>query len=437
MVSRRSVLLTVPLGAAALTAAPHQSPALQPVGLSGGLAPSDPPEPVRVPPEPASAEPAVAAVRSFTADLYRKLASSGAGSNVVCAPFSVALALAMTRAGAVATTADEMDAVLHAPEPRPGALDSGLNTVDQLLIAGHRDGDGQKRPLLTTANALWTRLDVDPKPAFLETLAGYYGAAEHPVDFESAPEAAREEINAWVSDRTNARIPELLAFGAVRSDTSLVLTNAIYLKAAWTYPFPLASTRPAPFTRDDGQVVEVPMMAGPFNRMGYLEGDGWRAVNVPYEGAPLAMAIVMPTSGDLAGLEAKLDGAWLGSLLRGFRYEDVLLRLPRWTVRQPAELRAPLSELGMPTAFTDRADFSGLTGDNLCIDNVVHQTFIGVDEKGTEAAAATAVIVRPPSIPQGPSFFADRPFLYIINEQSSGLPLFIGRVHDPLSTGPA
>ncbi|WDZ84511.1 serpin family protein [Micromonospora cathayae] len=430
MVSRRSVLRAVPLAAAALTAAPAR-----PRWLG---TPSTSTDPDRVPADPATVPPAATAVRGFTADLYRALASTRAGGNVVCAPYSVGLALAMTRAGAGSTSADEMDAVLHAPYPRPGALDSGLNAVDQLLAGRYQDGDGVRLPRLTTANALWSRLDLGLRPGFRDTLAGYYGAVPHPVDFRGAPEAARQEINTWVSDRTNAKIPELLPSDAVGADTSLVLTNTVYLKAAWKYPFTPTATAVEPFTRDDGTVVGVPVMRGPFDRMGYLEGDGWRAVDVPYAGDGLAMAIVMPTRGDLATVEASVDATWLGELLTGFRTTDVQLRLPRWTFRLPAELGAVLSGLGMPTAFSTRADFAAMsTEPALRIDNVAHETFIAVDEKGTEAAAASAVIVRPPTIPQGPQFFVNRPFLYVIHDRSTGVPLFLGRVHDPLVTGPA
>ena len=426
MVSRRSILRAVPLAATLTATAGH---------LDRRTASTDP---GRVPPDRASIEAAATAVRGFTADLYRALAEAAGAGNVVCAPYSVALALAMTRAGAGSVTADEMDAVLHAPHPRPTALDSGLNTVDQLLAGRYQDGDGTKQPKMTTANALWTRLDLDVRAGFRDTLAGYYGAAAYPVDFRGAPDATRQDINTWVSDRTNAKIPELLSPGSVDPDTALILTNTTYLMAAWTYPFRVASTVAAPFTRDDGQVVEVPMMSGPFDRMGYLEGDGWRAVDVPYAPGNLAMAIVLPTRNDLAAVEAHLDETWLGALLHGFRFEDVRLRLPKWTFRLPAQLGAVLSELGMPTAFSARADFTAMSTElDLCIDDVVHETFIAVDEKGTEAAAATAVIVRPPSIPSGPDFFVDRPFLYVIHDRSSGVPLFIGRVHDPLATRPA
>jgi serpin B len=423
-VSRRSVLQAVPLVAAALTAAPGH------LNRSAGSA-----DPTRVPPDPAFADATATAMRGFTADVYRSLAEAAGGANVVCSPYSVAFALAMSRAGAGSRTADEMDAVLHAPQPRPTALDNGLNTVDQSLAGRFQNGDGVKQPKMITANALWTRLELVLRPGFRDTLAGYYGAAAHPVDFGGAPENAREEINGWVSDRTNAKIPQLLTPGSVNSDTRLILTNTTYLIAAWTYPFRATLTAPAPFTRDDGRVIDVPMMHGPFERMGYLEGDGWRAVAVPYAEGDLAMAIVMPTRDDLAAVEAHLDEAWLGALLRGFRTEDVELHLPKWTFRLPAKLGGVLSDLGMPTAFSLQADFTGMsTEPDLSIDDVVHQTFIAVDEKGTEAAAASAVIIRPPSIPQGPEFFVDRPFLYIIHDRVTGVPLFIGRVHDPLVT---
>ena len=418
MVSRRSILMTVPLSAAAVAATPPAIAAAAPT-------------PTRVPPDPAALPGGAAAVRGFTADLHRALSSRP--GNLATAPYSVVQALAMTRAGARRTTAEEMDTVLHAPLPRPQALDNGLNTIDQIL-ARYATGDGVRMPLLTTANAVWTRLDLRLRTNYLRTLARYYGTGAHPVDFATAPEAAREEINAWVSDRTNARIPDLLPSGSVPNDTNLILTNAIYLRAAWAYPFNTHFTAPAPFTRADGSVVSAQMMSGPFDSMGYQVGAGWRAVAVPYEDDSLAMAIVMPDDpAGLPAIEAQLNDAWLNALLTGFQSALVQLRLPKWSFRVPVALKPVLTQLGMPTAFSPRANLTGLTSDlpNLSIDNVVHETFIAVDEKGTEAAGATAIIIRPPSIPQGPQFFADRPFLFVIVDRRNGVPLFIGRVLDP------
>lgn len=417
--------MTVPLVAASLVTASRQTPAAYGSSAAG-----------RVEPDPSSIDAAATAVRAFTADLYRTLAPIGGGrANLACSPYSVMVALAMTRAGARGVTAAEMDAVLHAPEPVPHALDAGLNTLHQVMAAGF-DGSGEgDRPRVDLANSLWTQRDLAVRPEFLATLSDYYGTAAYPVDFRQAVEAARREINAWFAARTNDRIPELLAAGTLSAATRLVLGNALYLKAKWQFPFPRARTAAAAFTRDDGQVVSAPTMSGMEERLGYAEGDGWIAVDVPYVGSDLAMAIVIPTRGTLAGLEARLDGAWLGGLLGGFRIDWVRLRLPKWSFRLPVDLSDLLAGMGMPTAFSDRADFSGMVeSPPLCVDKVVHETFIAVDEKGTEAAAATAVIIRPPSMPVAKDVHANRPFLFVIHDVPRAAPLFVGRVTDPTAT---
>ncbi len=425
MVSRRLVLQAVPLAAATALPAIATLPAT--AALPG----------TRVAPDAAAVDAAAAAVRDFSADAYRALALAGDPyADLVCSPYSVAVALAMARAGASGTTASEMDAVLHAPDPAPRALDAGLNALDQLMVAGYQDpgGDGTTCPQLAVANSLWTQLDLSLEPAFRETLTGYYGADAHPVDFR-VTEAARQEINTWIGDRTGGKIPELLAPGVLAPLTKLVLANAIYLKAGWRFPFDVRATAAAPFTRDDGETATVAMMAGTVPQAGYLEGDSWLAVDVPYVGSGLAMAVVVPTRGRLADVEAAIDGAWLTRLLRGFHPTTVQLRLPRWRFRLPTELGGLLARLGMPTAFTPRADFSGITSDvDLCIDRVVHEAFIAVDERGTEAAAATAIVL-PPSAQQPRPVQVDRPFLFVIHDLPRVTPLFIGRVGSPEGAG--
>ncbi|MBT8225308.1 MAG: serpin family protein [Dactylosporangium sp.] len=387
----------------------------------------------RAEPDPAAIAAAAGAVRGFTADMYRDLALTGdERNNLVCSPYSAVMALAMARAGAAGVTAQEMDTVLHAPTPRPQALDAGLNALDQLLVAAYHDpgGSGEECPRLDTANALWTQYDLPLEEAFLGILARYYGAGANSVDFWGATEAARQEINAWVSARTNERIPELLAQGALTPMTCLVLTNAIYLKANWQFPFPEEATEPAAFARDDGGTVSVPMMASPTNDIGYLSGGDWRAVDLPYVGSGLAMAIVVPEPGALASLEQRVDERWLRDLLTGFVQLPVRVRLPRWTFRLPTELGDLLARLGMPTAFSALADFSGMSSAaGLSISKVVHEAFIAVDEYGTEAAAATAVIIDRTAI--GPTVVADRPFLFVIHDVATATPIFIGRVTDP------
>ncbi len=384
-------------------------------------------------PDPGTVEAAAGAVRAFTADMYRELAlpAGAARGNLVCSPYSAAVALAMARVGARGQTADEMDTVLHAPAPRPEALDAGLGALDRALAAlDDPAGTGAQRPRLSMANALWPQYDLPLHPAFVDTLTACYDATAHPVDFRRSTEAARLEINAWVNDRTSGRIPQLLASGVVTTMTCLVLTNAIYLKANWEFPFPDKVTAPAPFTTELGDTIQVPMMTLPACDVGYLAGQGWQAVDLPYVGSELAMAVVVPEPGLLAALEQEMDGPWLQRLLTGFTRRQARIRLPRWTFRLPSDLGEILVRLGMPTAFTPQADLSGMspTG-GLYISRVMHEAFIAVDEYGTEAAAATAAVVSRTSV--GADVSADRPFLYVIHDVATATPLFVGRVTDP------
>ena len=214
--------------------------------------------------------------------------------------------------------------------------------------------------------------------------------------------------------------------------TRLVLVNAIYLKAPWEEPFTKALTVPAPFIRTDGSRVTVPMMRQQLTA-GYATGPGWQVVDLAYAGSQLAMAVIVPDTGRLDEVEQGLDGASLGRMLTGRAPTPVSLGLPRWTFRTQAELARMLAGLGMPTAFTGRADFTGMTAqERLQISAVVHEAFVAVDEEGTEAAAATAVVVSLSAAPMPQvEVTADRPFLFVIHDVETGTPLFIGRVADP------
>lgn len=424
MLTRRSYLLATSLAAAALLTEPNRA-------RIGSLVANA--KDTGVDPSAASA---ATAIRGFSGDMYRNVAAERRAKNVACSPFSVAMALAMTRTGARGTTASEMDAVLRAPNPAPQAFNAGLAALAQAVIAPFSDpaADGVKRPRLAIANSIWAQRDLPLEPAFVEALAKYYEAAVHAVDFKTATEAARLEINAWISERTNGKIPEVLSKDALTTMTRMVLANALYLKAPWRTPFNPRLTASAPFTREDGATVSATMMTAPGQTIGYQETPDWFAVELPYVGTQLAMTIVVPTPGRLAAVESSLDGALLERLLAGFPPTRVALRLPRWTFRLPVQLGPLLSRLGMPTAFDERlANFSGITSKApLHIDKVVHETFIAVDEKGTEAAAATAVIIEAPSIPP-PAIpvTVDRSFLYVIHHIAAATPLFVGRVIDP------
>ena len=408
-----------------------------PAGGSGGtpgpasadLAIADVP---RASASPDDAVRAATALDAFGLDLFRKVGAGG--GNVVISPASVALALAMARAGARGETAAQMDAVLR--DLGSDARASDINALDAALAArSGRFADGQGTPLevaLRIANAPFGQRGMPLQAAFLDALASRFGAGLRLVDYAADTEAARRTINGWVADQTEGRIPELLAPGILSRDTRLTLVNAIYLKAPWTIPFNADATATATFTRADGSQVGVPFMNGSADR-GYAEGSGWRAVELPYVGGSLALDVIVPD--DLAAFEAGLTQEGLAELTGALRERTVTLALPRFGIETSAGLADALAALGMPLAFDpDRADFSGITtAEPLYISAVVHQANIDVDEKGTEAAAATAVVMSRGAMPaDGPvTLRVDRPFLFVLRDLPTGAILFLGRVADP------
>jgi serpin B len=387
------------------------------------------------PRRPGSAErgpAAAAAVAALGVDLYRTLTADA--QNLVISPWSVTVALAMTRAGAAGRTATEMDKVLHGTD-----LGAGLNWLDHELHArtGQRaNATGKQGDVgLETANSLWGQDGTPWQQAFLDALAGDFGAGMHTVDYRADAAGATRRINAWTADRTHDRILDLIPDGALDELTRLVLVNAIWFKAPWHVAFEPTATRDLPFHRADGSTVDAPMMADPASHAGYAEGPGWHAASLPYAGKELAMAVFVPDTGnDLSDLESALaDGglAWaLGSFEQGGAVD---LLLPRWRTRTTAPLKEMLIALGMPTAFSDAADFTGMTRDEpLLIQDALHQGFIAVDEEGTEAAAATAVVVGTTSAELAQHVVhADRPFAFAVYDVATRVPLFLGRVVDP------
>lgn len=379
----------------------------------------------------ADAAEAAAAVNAFGLDLYR-LASAGKG-NAVLSPASIALALAMARAGARGMTATQMDAVLH----RFGADDAAAwpAALDVALAARNgtfKDASGQDLTVaLRIANAPFAQRGLPLEPAYLDALGTRFGAGLRLVDYVTATEAARRTINAWVDAQTEQRIPELLVPGILTAATRLALVNAIYLKAPWATPFAEADTKPAPFTRADGSTVDVATMHLT-ESLRYATGSGWIAVEIPYAGDSLAMTIVVPA--DLADFEAGLTQAVLTSITGALEDRQVALSLPRFGIESKVMLADALGALGMPIAFNPySADFSGITSaERLYISHVVHQANIDVDEKGTTAAAATAVVMRAAGLAAGPvTVRADRPFLFALRDVPTGAVMFLGRVADP------
>ena len=381
-------------------------------------------------------------VRDFSADLYRQLAAGPA--NLVCSPYSVAVALAMARTGARGRTATEMDAVLHVEDLQPGvdpvaglgaAFNALTRAVDSRAGTYRNELRKKARVDLHVANSLWGQSGERWEPAFLDDLSRWYGTGLQTVDYVHDADAARVAIDRWVSARTAGRIPQLIARGVLDDLTRLVLVNAVVLTAPWDLPFEKGLTKPAAFTRADGSGVRVAMMHT-FDQDDqlYTRGDGWQAVDLPYAGRQLAMSLVLPDPGRLAAVEAALTGPGLHAMTSEFTSRWVQVSIPRWTSRTAADLLQPLSTLGMATAFTVDADFAGMTTQEpLSLKAVLHQAWIEVDEQGTKAAAATVDVVHAVSLRGGPHVVLDfdRPFLWVIHDVATGTPLFLGRVTDP------
>jgi serpin B len=370
---------------------------------------------------------------AFAFDLYRALKE--AQGNLFYSPYSISQALAMTYAGARDTTEKEMAGTLHFTLPQD-RLHPAFNSLDQQLKArgqGAKGKDG-KGFRLNIVNAIWGQVGYSFLADYLDLLAQNYGAGLRTLDFRSAPESSRQIINKWVEDQTEQRIRDLIPIGGIDPLTRLVLTNAIYFNAAWANVFEKDLTQPSPFQLLDGSNVDVPMMRQT-ERLGYAAGEGYQAVSLPYDGRELEMVVLLPDKGKFAEFEGSLDAGRAGSIIKNIVPTQVAFSLPRFKYESEFSLGGVLADMGMPTAFSDQqADFSGMTGDrDLSISRVIHKAFVGVDEAGTEAAAATAVIMRATAMPAMPlQVTVDRPFIFLIRDIQTGSIIFVGRVVNPL-----
>ncbi len=368
---------------------------------------------------------------AFALDLYRAVASPD--SNAFLSPYSISLALAMTHAGARGGTAEEMARVLHFGLPEE-ELHRAFNALDQALASrGQQTTKEDERFRLHVANALWGQKDYSFQPAFLDLLAQHYGAGLRLVDYRNDPEKAREAINKWVEEQTEEKIKDLLPPGSIDALTRLVLSNAIYFNATWLNPFDEKATQDGAFHLPDGSTVTVPMMQQD-ELLGYAEGNGYQLVELPYVGDEVSMVILLPAEGQFEAFAQGLDGQELASMVQAIRPMQVSLTLPRFKFETKLELRDALMGLGMEQAFDpEQADFSGMTGQrDLFIDDVYHKAYVAVDENGTEAAAATAVVMRLTSAPaETREVRVDRPFLFLIRDIQSGAVLFLGHVVNP------
>ena len=379
-------------------------------------------------PEDAPMDELVRGNTRFALDLFRKIGDRP--GNLFLSTYSISTALAMTSAGARGETARQMAATLRFPIGGD-ALHSAFSKLDRSIV-----GAQEPRPYqLEVANALWVDEGLAPDADFVKLAGAYYGAGPRPVDFAGDPDSARREINAWVEQRTRDKIKDLLSTRDVDRSTELILTNVIYFKGTWTVPFPKSDTKEAAFS-DGLKSVPAPLMHLT-DRLGYLdsEADGLQALELPYAGDALSMVILLPKRRDgMAALESKLSAPGLEDWLAKLSRSPVEVALPRFKLECRFELADALIALGMTLPFGRDADFSGMASNRrLRISRVIHKAFAEVNEEGTEAAAATAVVaMRSMARPGRPAVFrADRPFLFLIRDVRSKSILFLGRVTDP------
>jgi serpin B len=373
---------------------------------------------------------------AFGLELLQKLnADQGLTTkNGVFSPTSAQLALAMTYGAAVGDTATAMKATLH---DNLGATKyhAGCNRLQRDLASRNynvTDSNGYTRRIeLAPANSLWTDRTMSIKTAFLDLLGQQYDTGMWRVDFMGQPDPARLAINAWVMDRTHDRIQDLLQAGDVSIDTRFVLVNALYFYGTWLNIFDKAATQPSVFHTLAGTDVDASTMHET-KSLQYKAASNFEVLQLPYVTNNLRMTLVLPSSGQFETVRAQLSSQWLSDATTGLASNYVQLSLPKFKITTPQLMLAEsLKSLGMSIAFSDSADFTGMTDESLYISKVIQKAFIGIDEDGTEAAAATAVIGEYASLPPTPiPMVFDRPFLFFIQDKT-GLVLFAGQVVDP------
>jgi serpin B len=368
---------------------------------------------------------------AFAFDLYQLLRQDT--NNVFFSPYSISQALAMTYSSARGETEKQMSDTLHFVLSQD-RLHPAFNGLDIELSKRGEGAQGKDEEgfRLNIVNAIWGQEDYRFLSEFLDVLAENYGAGLRVLDFVNAPEESRITINDWVSEQTEGRIEDLIPEGAIDALTRLVLTNAIYFNAAWQFPFNEDATTDGPFYLLDGGEVIVPMMTQT-ESFGYTKGDDYQAVELPYDGQELSMIILLPSDGQFENFESSMVYQRVTEIISSLAGQQVNLTIPKFEFESEFSLKKALTTMGMPVAFSADADFSGMTGNrDLAIDDILHKAFVSVDEAGTEAAAATAVIMTLTAVPAPPVVVTvDRPFIFLIRDIETGTILFIGRVVNP------
>lgn len=368
--------------------------------------------------------------RDFAFNLFQEIRENE-DSNIFYSPHSISIALAMTYAGAGGETQAQMAEVLRFGLEE-SELHTAFNALDlELAQRSKVEVESGDAPQLNVVNATWGQHDYPFSSSYLDTLAVNYGAGLRAVDFQNAPNEVREEINQWVEDQTNDRIKNLLPEGSIDSSTALVLTNAIYFLAGWENEFPKSATVDAPFVRHDGSEVTVDLMHNSGGFLHYL-GDETLAVSLPYVGGELAFIALMPTdAADYDAWEAGLNRERFDAVIEGMTVASGQVALPRFRFEGEYDAKVLFESMG----WTNFADLSRMVeggSSGLEITAILHKSFIALDEEGTEAAAATAVVVGETAGPiDSFEMKFDRPFAYVIYDKPTDTILFLGRVSDP------
>lgn len=399
------------------------------LALAAGCTRGDGPPPALPPVDPVDEAAAVKSANQFALELYANMADEP--GNLIYSPFSISTAMGMAHAGARGNTAEQMARTLHFPAKQDN-LHAALAGI--LGKAQKSDAGGLE---VRIANALWLQRGFAVEKPFTDTIKASYGAGPREVDFKGDGESARQAINRWVADETKEKIKDLLQPGDLTPLTRLVLTNAIYFKGNWAARFAKEDTRQLHFFRTSKDSVPVQMMSQ-CATYPFWENDSLQICAMPYAGKQVSLLVIVPRRADglpelTKGLTADRIAEWTGKLSE----QRINIYFPRFRSMLRQSLKDRLSKMGMPDAFNpDSADFSGITGrEKLHISDAIHEAVIEVNEEGSEAAGATAVIMAAkgpgPIVVEPPSFYANRPFLFIIRDNRTGCFLFVGRMSDP------
>jgi len=377
----------------------------------------------------------VDANNQFALDYYSKLKSKDSG-NIFFSPFSISSAFVMTYEGAKGQTADEMRSVFYFPE------DSNLRRTEYTSIFDEIN-KGDKKYKLSSANALWGQQDYQFSKDFFDNVEKYYGGKATNLDFKKDPEGSRITINNWVENQTNNKIQNLIPAGVIKTMTKLVLTNAVYFKGEWVKQFNKNDTKEENFRTSNSGTVKAQMMQRTDDEaiFNYAENSNLQMLEMPYSGDELSILFLLPKNDNLTKLEGILSTKNISDWKNDLEKQRVKVYIPKFKFETKYFMADDLKAMGMPLAFSDSADFSGMTATgkkDLKIDEAIHQAFVEVNEEGTEAAAATAVVMVPVGAALGPHkepkipiFRADHPFIFLIQQKSTGDILFIGRVVNP------